>query len=837
MAFDTSITPGAPPLLWSNVNQAFKQINENFDILVATIGGGSGLTPLNFETLDTSLSPTDTNTYTVGTITKQWKRVHTAEWQNAGDETLNGVWLGSAQIKGKGLIVDLPVGSTVDGNLIIDPDKTFIKTIQVDSDKSLESDVYGFTANFTSGLGIALQVTSASDEIEFNVDPTFDLTGSIYADDTTLLVDRLGYIRGNVNVLTNWSITADTKVWGFDQTGTLTFPSGSTFKETGSEDILLGAVSNDLVVSSDQDIKIVTAANSGIVTWTFKDTGEFVVPSSVDFEYSGNATFNLSTTTTSGRLVGEVDKTFSVVLTDGTDTHEWAYATDGSLTFPGGQTIDITGYSGNVNGLDITADTFIVGTYSGTPASNYFQVEDTSTNRVRVGGPGQQQIELSSYFSTHANGDEGPEILWRQTTDVYANFVVGSLYSRITDVTNGNEVGELVVQINSSGSYNDVATFTADGIVGNVIGTLSGNVTGNVLGDLTGNVLGDLTGNVTGNVTGGVVSATTLRTSEQKIALGSDAGLTSQSTYAVAIGQEAGEISQGSSAVSIGYLSGNDSQGNQAVSIGYQAGSSTQGSSGVAIGFEAGKISQGTYGISIGHLAGETSQGTQSIAIGAIAGGTSQGANSIAMGYQAGGTSQGSIAVAIGQNAGETNQGSSGVAIGYYAGKDNQDTGAVAIGYVAAQVTQGQAGVAIGWGAGQTNQGDYAIAIGYRAGFTNQNPSSIVLNASGVSLDAAAAGFFVNPIRSSSSSAKALMFDTATSELFYNSTLEFIGSTISTSDSSGLTIDVLTTFNSDIVVENDVRIRGSKVLNLADIKSIVADSTDFANFQARIAAL
>lgn len=774
MAWNDNITPGAPPLLWSNVQEAFKKVNQNFDEIIAATG--LGITPVNFETLDTSVSPTTTNTYTLGTITKQWKRVHTAEWQETGDNTLNGLWLGSAQIKGKGLIVDLPVGSTVDGNLIIDPDKTFIKTIQVDGDKSLESDLYGFTANFTSGLGIALQVSSSSDEIEFGVDPTFDLTGSIYADDTTLLVDRLGYIRGNVNVATTWSVTADTSIWEFDQTGTLTFPSGATVRETGSEDIISGATTNDLVVSSDQNIKIVTDANSGIVTWTFKDTGEFVVPSSVDFEYGGIPTFNLSTTTTSGRVVGEVNKTFSVVLTDGTDTHEWAYGTDGSLQFPLGQTIDSAGYTGNVNGLDVSADTFIVGTYSGTPASNYFQVEDTLTNRVRIGGPGQQVIELSSYFSTHANGDEGSSILWRQTTDVYANFVVGSLYSRITDVTNGNEVGELVVQINSSGSYNDVATFTADGIVGNVIGTLSGNVTGNVLGDLTGSIYSDaavqLVDSVAGSIVGPVYTST-LRTSEFKIALGSSAG----------------EITQGSYGIAIGAGSGQTTQGDFAVSIGKDAGTSSQGSSSVAIGNSSGK------------------------------------------------TSQGSIAVAIGQNAGEDSQGSSGVAIGYYAGKDSQGTGSIAIGYTTAQVTQGQAGVAIGWSAGQTNQGDYAIAIGYRAGFTNQNASSIVLNASGAALEAAAAGFFVNPIRSSSSSARALMYDASTSELFYNPTLEFIGSTISTSDSSGLTVDVLTTFNSDIVVENDVRIRGSKVLNLAEIKSIVANSTDFADFQARIAAL
>jgi hypothetical protein len=215
----------------------------------------------------------------------------------------------------------------------------------------------------------------------------------------------------------------------------------------------------------------------------------------------------------------------------------------------------------------------------------------------------------------------------------------------------------------------------------------------------------------------------------------------------------------------------------------------------------------------------------------------------IALGSGAGATAQGNLTVAIGQDAGNADQGSAGVAIGYFAGKTTQESGAVAIGYTTAQITQRTGAVAIGWSAGQTNQGANAIAIGYRAGFTNQNASSIVLNASGVALEAAAAGFFVNPLRFSSSSAKALMYDAATSELIYSSVLEFVGSTISTSDSSGLTVDVQTTFNTDVTVENDLnvtqrlRVQGSRVINITELQAIVAASTDFAAFKTAIAAL
>jgi hypothetical protein len=176
MSFNSNITPGRPPLLWSDVHEAFIKVNENFDILVATMGDGSGLTPLNFETLDTNLNPTDTNTYQLGNSTKQWKSVYTAEWSSVLGSELNGLWAGSAQIKGVGLTVNLPENSTIGGDpntgigvsLIIDPDKTFFKEIQVDNNLSVVATSFGDTVNLLSGSGISLSVNSGADSIEID---------------------------------------------------------------------------------------------------------------------------------------------------------------------------------------------------------------------------------------------------------------------------------------------------------------------------------------------------------------------------------------------------------------------------------------------------------------------------------------------------------------------------------------------------------------------------------------------------------------------------------------------------------------------------------------------
>jgi hypothetical protein len=164
MAFNTNITPGRPPLMWSDVYDAFTLINENFDILVATVGDGSGLTPINFETLDTGVKPTTNNLYELGDITHAWKSVYVGPYSDANPA--NGVWLGSAQIKGYDGIVELPAGSKVNGDLIIDPDKTFFKEIQVNNDLSIVATQFSDSFKLLSGAGVGLTVSSGADSIE-----------------------------------------------------------------------------------------------------------------------------------------------------------------------------------------------------------------------------------------------------------------------------------------------------------------------------------------------------------------------------------------------------------------------------------------------------------------------------------------------------------------------------------------------------------------------------------------------------------------------------------------------------------------------------------------------
>jgi hypothetical protein len=187
----------------------------------------------------------------------------------------------------------------------------------------------------------------------------------------------------------------------------------------------------------------------------------------------------------------------------------------------------------------------------------------------------------------------------------------------------------------------------------------------------------------------------------------------------------------------------------------------------------------------------------------------------IALGENAGLTSQGVYAVAVGSGAGQTGQGANSVAIGQNAGATGQELQSVAIGLSAGQTSQGQGTVAIGQFAGQTSQGQFAVAIGGGAGQTSQPARTIILNGSGSTVNGVALqtdSFYVAPIRTTANGTP-LMYNSTTKEITYSTVLEFIGSTISTSDSSGLTVDVQTTFNSDVTIDNELTVTGNLIVN------------------------
>lgn len=263
-----------------------------------------------------------------------------------------------------------------------------------------------------------------------------------------------------------------------------------------------------------------------------------------------------------------------------------------------------------------------------------------------------------------------------------------------------------------------------------------------------------------------------------KVSIGNNAGLISQSGGAIAIGRDAGHgngdssitTGQGDNAIAIGNSAGRNSQGANAISIGTNAGYTRQSSDTIAIGNgaasgidsldtidrqESGAIAmgrrtgcnnQGGFSIAIGAEAARRSQSTYSIAIGSAAGQYYQQSYAIAIGHNAGygvgdydkAKGQQTRALAVGYRAGMYFQGEDTVAVGNSAGcgEDNNAFGqqqnyAVAVGAHAGRLHQGKYAIAVGAEAARTKQGEYAIAIGYGAGYSEQKKKSIIINASG----------------------------------------------------------------------------------------------------------
>ena len=605
MPFNNNITPGRPPVLWSEVNDAFVKVNENFASLVATIGDGSGLTPIDFTSLNTSVKPTTSNLYDLGDITHQWRSVFTAE--HTASTPLNGLWAGSAQVKGVGYTINLPTGSTVGGDpitgigadLIIDPAKTFFKTIDVDAGNSVVANTFGDTLNLISGSGVSMLVSSGADSI--TISNTGVLTVAAGSGITAATVS-------GVATITNDGVRS--------LQSTVALPSGRT---TGAGINITGSTGDNLRIT-----------NAGVIS----------ISSGVGITVSSDAASGDVTITNSAPAVNAFTQ------------------------------IEVNGDSANRLQADAVSDVLNITSGQGI----------TLTKNV---GTDTLTITVNPVFDLR-----------------------GSVFG-----------DDSTVMVNAI----DRVVTAAGGFIGNV----TGNLKGSVFADDSTQIIDGNTATVYGNI-----EATTLRTSDLEIALG----------------------------------------GNVKTGQGFRA---------VAVGADAGLVNQGTRTVAIGNQAGELRQSNYGVAIGASA----------------------------------------------------------------AYFEQGDSAVAIGDNAGQSSQGDYAIAVGHYAGHNNQSANSIILNASGAILNGAAAGFFVNPIRSTTSSARPVVYDTTTKELFYTSTLEFINSTISTSDSSGLTVDVQTTFNTDVTFENDITVaerltvKGSRVINLTELQSVVAASISFADFQTRIAAL
>ena len=422
------VSPGYPPLLWSNMDDAFSKINANFTELYATVGGGS---VVDFSQLETDVTPNDDDTYVLGTETKRWKEVRIAGYEDVPGSEFNGVWIDEAHVKGIGTTVDLPSNSTVAGELIIDPNKTFFKSVQVDDGNRVEADEFIDTLNLNSGTAMQLVVDSAAESVTINNTGVTSLAGS-----TGISVSSA---TGNIT-LTNTGVRS--------VSNTSTLPAGRSVGAGIATDVGTGAI---------------TLTNTGILDVQ----GGFGITVSVDPATGIANVVNTSPAQVAFRTI-IVDGQTSIIADSTADelTIEEGYgvilttdATTDTLTIAVDNRLDITG--------SVYADgsTQLIDGVEGIIFAQYLQ--GTATIDVVGNVTGNTTGYHTGDVKGTVFGDDSTKIVDAVENQVFAT---GGFFGNVTGNLTGNTVGLHT---------------------GNVVGDVTGNTTGFHTGDIKGSVVAD----------------------------------------------------------------------------------------------------------------------------------------------------------------------------------------------------------------------------------------------------------------------------------------------------------------------------------------------------------
>jgi len=199
--YKTNISIGSPPLLWSNLDKAFNEINQNFILLGSILSTVLPEIDFSLNNLNTSIKPNSPGQFSLGDEGRTWKNLYLSPSFNPevpGTE-FNGLWLGSAQVKGFGNTVDLPEGSTVNGNLIIDSNKSIFKTFSVTGQDDVSAETFTDKINFTFSPGLDITTDPNTKTINFSNSGVRSLTGSTYL--------QVSSSTGNIT-LTNLGVTS-----------------------------------------------------------------------------------------------------------------------------------------------------------------------------------------------------------------------------------------------------------------------------------------------------------------------------------------------------------------------------------------------------------------------------------------------------------------------------------------------------------------------------------------------------------------------------------------------------------------------------------------------------
>ena len=524
MAINQNIKLGPAPLLWSNLDSAFKLINQNFDVIAANIGGSAA----DFSSLNSSVTPATTNSFVLGTDTKQWKELRLADASAIPGSEFNGLWLGAAQIKSASGIVDLPAGTTVAGAQIFDTNRTAFKTISVSGQSDVVADSYTDTLTLVAGSAMSLTTNAATDTITFTNTGVTSLIGSgaISVSNSTgaITITNTGVTRitagagmtidqntGNVTITNSGirgiavvtglslSIDATTKIATLNNTS----PASALFT---FRNLSVPGASLITASSSTDTLTMIKGYGIGITTVPLTKTMTISVDPKIDITGSVFAdNSSLLVDGTGARIIGDV---YTSVLR--TSETKITLGSSAGATSQGASAVAIGQSAGQNN----------QGAYSVAVGFQAGQVtQGTESVAIGIGagkttqGAGAVAIgNVAGYVNQGVNAIAIGKAAG--STDQHANSIVinatgnatntdGTSRFYVNPVRSGANTGNILQYNTSTKEISYGSTVTA---------SLVGNVTGNVTGDLKGTVVADdstiLVDAVAGKVVGPIDTTT-----------------------------------------------------------------------------------------------------------------------------------------------------------------------------------------------------------------------------------------------------------------------------------------------------------------------------------------
>ena len=459
-------------LLYSDADLTAAVDGTAYDVYPSGGGEIQGFSPfasVDYENFRHNIIPADTGDLVLGTFAKEFKELHISEASVVPGSENNGLWLGLAKVQGIGTIVDLPLGSTVDGKLIINPDWTFFKSVEIDNGDRIVADEFVDTINLISGTAIQLTADSGAEAITItNTGVTQNIAGAGIS---------VSSATGNVTV-TNTGVVS--------LTNSTSLPSGLSAGTGISVSSAAGNISitNTGIVSN--------LAGFGITVFTDTATGESTITNNAP------AVPTFQTFAVQGQPGVSPDNTADTIeFVEGYGIRLTTDAANDKITFDVDNRIDIIG-SVFADDSSVMVDAINNELYGTIKSTNWQAVSDSYLTIANGGatGPGPIQIVASANLDLSA----GSSYNINATSNINAQAgITGDLVGSVF----GDDSTKIVDAVENKVYAEFFGNITGD-VTGNVVGNLTGNVTGNVGGNVTGNLTGNSTGYHTGDVTGSV---------------------------------------------------------------------------------------------------------------------------------------------------------------------------------------------------------------------------------------------------------------------------------------------------------------------------------------------